>query len=186
MATVTPSQTGLTAEQFALRPDPGYPEELVKGRIVSIPPPGARHGQVCAEVVWIFQGLIKTHDLGHVLSNDSGVVTRRGPDSVRGADVAYYSYNRVPKGPLSATYPAVPPELVVEVRSPSDQWSKILIKVGEYLDAGVDVVCVLDDDTWTAQVYSAEHPVRVLNEGDDLTFPTLLPDFRVKVGRFFD
>ena len=29
----------LTAEQFAERPDPGYPEELVKGRVVPMPVP---------------------------------------------------------------------------------------------------------------------------------------------------
>ena len=42
------------------------------------------------------------------------------------------------------------------------------------------------DESRTAQVYEADRPVRVLNEGDDLTFPTLLPDFRVRVGRFFE
>ena len=32
------------------------------------------------------------HDLGHVLSNDSGVITERDPDTVRGADISFYSY----------------------------------------------------------------------------------------------
>ena len=40
------------------------------------------------------------NDLGRVLSNDSGVITERGPDTVRGADVCFYSFVRVPKGPL--------------------------------------------------------------------------------------
>jgi Uma2 family endonuclease len=37
----------LTAEQFAERPDPGYPEELVKGRVVPMPVPQPRHGEIC-------------------------------------------------------------------------------------------------------------------------------------------
>ena len=59
------------------------------------------------------------HNLGHVVSNDSGVVTERDPDTVRGADVAFYSYGRVPPGPFPRGYLAVAPELVFEVRSPT-------------------------------------------------------------------
>ena len=36
----------LTAEEFGRRPDPGFPEELVQGRIVTTPPPKPSHGQV--------------------------------------------------------------------------------------------------------------------------------------------
>jgi Uma2 family endonuclease len=186
MATVTSPPSTINAEEFARRPDPGYPEELVEGRVVTMSPPGARHGQICAEAVWVFRGFAKEHDLGHVLSNDSGVVTRREPDSVRGADLAFYSFARLPRGPLPATYPGVVPDLVVEVRSPNDRWSAVLFKVAEYLGAGVNVVCVLDDSSRSVQVFDAEHPVRTLGEGDELTLPGVLPGFRVPVRRFFD
>ena len=43
----------LTAEQFAERPDPGYPEELVKGRIVAMSVPKPRHGEICSNAVFI-------------------------------------------------------------------------------------------------------------------------------------
>jgi Uma2 family endonuclease len=39
----------LTAEEFERMPDPGYPTELVRGRIVAMNPPGFRHGEVCAK-----------------------------------------------------------------------------------------------------------------------------------------
>ena len=185
MATAAPANPGMTAEAFAVRPDPGYPEELVRGKVVRMAPPGARHGQICAEILWVLTGFVKQHDLGHVLSNDSGVVTRRNPDTVRGADVAFYSYPRLPKGPLPALYPEVAPDLVFEVRSPNDRWADVLAKVAEYLEAGVGVVCVLDDDTASAQVFHADRPVRVLTEADDLEFPATLPGFRVAVRRLF-
>ena len=103
----TTAPTLLTAAEFARRPDPGHPEELVRGRIVPMPPPTRRHGQICSQVRSIFSGnFFEDHDLGHVVSNDAGVITERGPDTVRGADVAFYSYNRVPKGPLPADYGA--------------------------------------------------------------------------------
>jgi Uma2 family endonuclease len=186
MATATPLETLLTAQEFGQRPDPGYPEELVKGRIVRMTPPGARHGQICSEATWIFLSFAKEHDIGHVLCNDSGVITTRDPDSVRGADVSFYSYRRLPKGEVPVLYPDVPPELVVEVRSAGDRWPKVMVKVGEYLDAGVSIVVVLDDATRTAQVYDAERPVRILAEEDALEFPEVLPGFRVAVRQFFE
>ena len=130
------------------------PEELVRGRVVRITVPGPRHGQICNRAARLFGNLAEDHDLGHVVSNDSGVITGRDPDTVRGADMAFYSYNRLPRGPLPTTYPEVSPELVIEVRSPSDRWPGVLAKVAEYLEAGVRVVCVLDDETRTAQVFA--------------------------------
>ena len=48
-------------------------------------------------------------DLGHILINDSGIITRRNPDSVRGADVFYISFIRMPRGTLPQSYLDVPP-----------------------------------------------------------------------------
>ena len=106
-----------------------------------------------------------------MLTNDSGVVTERGPDTVRGADVAYYSYERIPRGPLPNHYLDVVPELILEVRSPSDRWPNVLFKVAEYLEAGVVIVVVLDDESRTAFVYRADEPGRTLGADDELTAP---------------
>lgn len=176
----------LTAEEFAERPDPGYPEELVRGRIVPMSIPRARHGQICAKSVYILQRFLEDNDLGHVLCNDSGIITERGPDTVRGADLAFYSYARLPKGPLPNTYSDVAPELVIEVRSPSDRWPQILAKVAEYLEAGVLVVVVLDDERREADVYGVEGPRRKLGAEDALEVPDLLPGFSAAVRRFLD
>jgi Uma2 family endonuclease len=119
----------MTAEQFGQRPDPGYPEELVRGRVVPVPVPDRWHGYVCGQSVLIFGSFVNGRDLGRVVCNDSGVITERDPDTVRGADVAYYSYARLPKGTLPTGYGPEVPELIVEVRSASDRWSKILDKV---------------------------------------------------------
>jgi Uma2 family endonuclease len=176
----------MTARQFAKRPDPGHPEELVRGRIVAMPPPDRRHGKVCLKAGRILDTFSEEHDAGHVMCNDSGVITERNPDTVRGADVAYYSYARLPKGPLKPGYGPEVPELIIEVRSAGDSWRKILRKVSEYLDSGVLTVVVLDPETRKAHVYSAEAEPMVLGPEDELTFPGLLEGFRVAVHRFFD
>jgi Uma2 family endonuclease len=176
----------LTAEQFAARPDPGFPEELVRGRIVPMPMPKPRHGQICGQAYYLLRSHIEAQDLGHLLSNDSGVITERGPDTVRGADVCFYTYARVPKGPLADRYLDVAPDLIVEVLSPSDRWPKVLGKVAEYLDAGTTVVLVLDDQRRMAQLYRADGMTRLLGAADELSIPDLLGEFRVRISRFFD
>jgi Uma2 family endonuclease len=176
----------MTAEQFAQRADPGHPEELVRGRIVPMPMPKPRHGEICSQAVRLLGNWVEDHDLGRVLSNDTGVITERDPDTVRGANIPFYSYARVPKGPPPDRYLDTPPELIIEVFSPSDRWPKVLAKVAEYLNAGTTLVIVLDDQRRLAHLYRADGTTSLLGADDELTIPDLLGDFRVRVGRFFE
>jgi Uma2 family endonuclease len=182
MATV---QSLLTAEQYAALPDLEGHHELVRGEIVFMNMPSFRHGHICAKIARISGYYVDMHDLGRVLSNDSGVITQRGPDTVRGADVAFYSYAAVPKGEHPVMYAARPPEAVFEVKSRDDRWSRIHEKAAEYLEAGVRVICVLDPDTETVAVHHSERPVQSLKADDELTLPDVLGDFRVAVSDFF-
>jgi Uma2 family endonuclease len=114
------------------------------------------------------------------------VITERSPDTVRGADVAFYSFARVPKGLLPDRSLDIPPDLIVEVPSPTDRWPKVLAKVAEYLEAGTSAVLVLDDERRQARLYRADGATQVLAADAELTIPDLLDDFRVRVGRFFE
>jgi Uma2 family endonuclease len=176
----------MSAQEFGDRPDPGHPEELVKGTIIAMPPPDRRHGYVCGQAYYLIRQFVEGHDLGRVLSNDSGVITERNPDTVRGADVAYYSYTRLPRGPLPTGYGPEVPELVVEVCSLSDRWVDINEKVTEYLRAGVLAVVVLDPKPQTAHVFSGEDAPILLRSEDELVLPGILEGLRVRVGQFFD
>lgn len=184
MATVT---SLMTAEEYMALPDSfDGPTELVKGVLVTMPPPWPRHGEICAQIVYLLRRYVEDHPIGRVLSNDSSTITQRNPDSVRGPDVSYYSYERVRKGPLPAGLLSESPELVFEVRSPSNRWSELHVKVAEYLNVGVRAVCVLDDDTRSIHVFHADREPQVLTADDDFSLPDVLGDFRVTVRRFFD
>jgi Uma2 family endonuclease len=175
----------ITAKEFARMPDDGTIQELVRGRIVRMPPPIPYHGQICVEFVLALGEFVRSHGLGRIVANDSGVVTERDPDTVRGADVCYYSKARLPNELPHDQYADVVPDLVVEVRSPSDRWRKILAKVGEYLSAGVTVVIVADPTTSSVLVYRDEGSPQTFGPNDSLTIPDLLPGFSAPVARFF-
>jgi Uma2 family endonuclease len=186
MATAAPAKRLMTAEEFGGLPDDGRLTELVRGEIVEVNMPYPRHGQICSRISRIVGNYADEHKLGHVLTNDSGVVTEHDPDTVRGSDVAFYSFARVPPGPLPRNrYLEVVPELVFEVRSPGDRWSAIHVKIGEYRQAGVSVVCVADDPTERVHIFDDDGN-RIFAGDDELTFPSILPDFRVAVRRFFE
>jgi Uma2 family endonuclease len=191
---MTPTQAGtpagqtglLTIEEYAKLPSDGPETELVRGRVVPVRPTFPYHGLICNRIGRILGNFAEENGLGWVLSNDAGVVTERDPDTMRGPDVAFYSYSRIPKGPFpQGIYLTVAPELVFEVRSASDRWPKVLAKMAEYLDAGVSVVCIVDPESQTVQIYRNALP-ETLDADDELTFPDVLPGFRVPVRRFFE
>jgi len=112
-------------------------------------------------------------------------VTQRDPDTVRGPDLAFYSYQRIPSGSLPDGYWPASPELVIEIRSESDRWKDILQKVAEYLSANVLSVAVIDPARQQVHLFS-DAETTVLNATDLLTFPEVLPGFEVVVGRLFE
>jgi Uma2 family endonuclease len=184
MATVT---SLMTAEEYIAIPDSfDGPTELVKGVLVTMPPPRPRHGELCARISYLIQRFLEDQSLGRVVTNDAGMITERHPDTVRGPDVAYYSFDRVPKGPLPVGLLDVVADLVFEVLSPSDRWSDVQAKVDEYLEAGVLAVCVVDDDTRSIHVLRSDSPLEVFKAADEFNIADILPGFRVPVQRFFE
>ena len=90
----------LSAAEYAQLPDRGVPTELVRGRAIERNVPAPRHGEICANITTLINPHVRGRGMGRVVSNDGGIRTERDPDTVRGGDVAYYSYVRVPQGPL--------------------------------------------------------------------------------------
>ena len=175
----------ITAEVFLSLPDDGQAYELVRGSTVMMVRPGYRHGKVCGNVVRLLGNYVAEHELGSIVSNDAGVITERNPDTVRGPDVAFYSYARVPRGADPVGYPTAAPEIVFEVLSPYDRWPAVLGKAAEYLDAGVLVVCVLDPELRSATICRTNQAPLTVARQEELLLPELHADFRVPLAHFF-
>jgi Uma2 family endonuclease len=179
------AQSLLTAAEFSRMPDPGHPQELVRGVVVDMPPPKPKHGKVCVKLSGRLDAFVSEHNLGHVFG-DSGVVTERNPDSVRGPDVSFVSYQKIPSGASLDDYVTVPPDAVFEVRSDNDRWREVLAKVNEYLQFGVPAVYVLNPDTRRVHCYYQDRPNDVLDATDEFVGTGPLAGFRVPVAKFFE
>jgi Uma2 family endonuclease len=78
----------------------------------------------------------------------------------------------------------VMPELVAEVKTPSDSWPEVMIKVNDYLDAGIEMVLVLDPPTRTVIRYAKDREETIPTDGI-LTLPELFPDFSCPIANLF-
>jgi Uma2 family endonuclease len=174
----------ITAERFA-KMHFEHPVELVRGEVVEMPPPEIRHGLVCVNVGYPLTGWARQTNRGIVVSNDSGVVTGRKPDTVRGPDVMFIPFDRLPNGQIPAGFADVVPSLVIEVRSPSDRWKSIHEKISEYFGRGVSEVWIVDYHKRTVHIFRADDEPVIRSEGEILTSEVVLPGFECQVSEFF-
>jgi Uma2 family endonuclease len=175
----------LTAADFAQLPAEGREFELVRGELVEMNRPKPRHGKILFRIARVVGEYVEDRDLGHWFGGDAGIVTEQDPDTVRGPDAAFASYQRIPREADDEHYFLVAPELVFEVLSPSDRWVNVLDKVSEYLHAGVNVVCLVDPRTRSVQLHRAETTPVTLAETDDFELSDILPGFSCPVMKFF-
>ncbi len=61
----------MTAEEFVRLHGHESGVELVKGRVVRTPMPGAEHGEVCLNAGALIRDAAKTGNLGRVMGNDT-------------------------------------------------------------------------------------------------------------------
>ncbi len=186
MSTTSPRL--LTAEEFARLPDlpDGSQQELVRGKVVMAPPPGFRHGRVQVQVASKLNDYAVSTKRGRV-AVETGVVTERGPDTVRGPDISYWSAERLPFDQDPEGYPDAAPDLCVEVLSPSNRRSEMRDKVAEYFGRDVRMVWVVDPEDRTIAVYRSPGEARLLHADENAVIDgeDVLPGFRWPVADLF-
>jgi Uma2 family endonuclease len=186
MATVTTRP--MTAEQFyewVHRPEnQDGAWELEQGEVVRMPSPGELHGTICGLVNHHLWRYVFQRGKGYVPSNDTGLIVEEGPDTVRGPDVMLFDEETDLDG-LSRKYTTRIPKLVVEVRSPHDQPTKMTKRARQYLDRGVPLVWLVDPEVRSITVCRLDRFPTVLDETDEITGEEILPDLKYRVAEFF-
>jgi Uma2 family endonuclease len=176
----------LSAEDFARVAPILGPCELVNGEIVPMSPGGIRHSRITSKACATLDAHCRPLNIGRVLSGEAGVIVARGPDTGRGADVAFISYRRLPKDAAEDGFLQQPPELIIEVLSKDTSWQEMEQKVGEYHRFGVDLVWVVDPQTLTLRAYPRGAPPALFRDSDTVTADSHVPGFTVRVSAFFE
>jgi len=153
MATRTPRV--ITDEELLALPKDGCKYEVVDGELVKMSPAGNRHEIIIARLAGRLGAYVEAHDLGDVIgSNAMYVLPPRGQK--RSPDLSFVAKGRMtPAGILvrDATFPAVAPDLAVEVISPTERPSLYLEKVADYQRAGVRLLWVIDPQNRDVTIY---------------------------------
>jgi Uma2 family endonuclease len=175
----------VTADELLAMPDDGYRYELVKGELIQMSPTGDEHGQVTMELATRLHQFVKMHNLGRVYAAETGFKLESNPDTVRAPDVAFVSRERVEATGTLPGYRSGPPDLVVEVLSPSDRTGKVEAKVKEWLETGARMLWVVSPKLHTVTVYRSLTDIVILTEKDNLNGGDVVPGFQMKVAEIF-
>jgi Uma2 family endonuclease len=146
---------------------------------IRVSPAGTRHGQVIIHLTLQLAPFVNQHGLGHVFESSTGFRLPGG--NVRSPDVSFVRMGRFTNERPPEDFPDLAPDLAVEVLSPGDSPRYVLDKVGEYLQAGVRLVWVIDPRRERAAVYRSLTDVTELRPGDAFDGEDVVPGFHVSL-----
>ncbi len=186
MATVTTNL--MTVDEFfdwANRPENADRFwELDEGEVVEMPSPGEIHGILCGFIAHLLWAYVLERGKGAVSSNDTGLLVKRKPGTVRGPDIMLFDESR-PLRKLSHKFSERIPRLIVEVLSPSDKMSRVNRRISQFLKRGVPLVWLVDPDLRTVTVYRHGKDFKVVREHEVVTGEDVLPKLRYRVSELF-
>ena len=160
------------------------PCELIDGVIIKMSPAGGLHGFIELTLALLVGGLIKEREVGFCMVGEVGIYIRRDPDRIRGADLAVWSFAKLPDGP-PAGFVEVAPHLIVEILSPTDSWAEMRQKIDDYFSIGVGTLWIVDPDEETVYVYHSASQRTALGTGDTLAGTGPLTGFTLPVSELF-
>jgi Uma2 family endonuclease len=174
----------MTAEEFFELDIPDGKAELVRGEVVRMSFPGMEHGVIAVRIAARLLSFAEAHALGYVFA-ETGCILARDPDTVRGPDVAFVSFERMAGQAPHQKFVPFAPDLAVEVISPSQRPKGIREKVRDFFAGGARRVWLFYPATRTVYVLRSPTDVQILGPDDTLSGEDVLPGFSCPVAVFF-
>ncbi|GBC92429.1 hypothetical protein HRbin15_00899 [bacterium HR15] len=132
--------------------------EIVDGEVIELPTPTLKHQRIVMRLSLKIGDFLTAKQLGELFPAPYDFVIRRQPLRTRQPDLFYISYQRV--GDLNALMEQprleIPPDLVIEVLSPSDTFSAWRDKLHDYHALGVPEVWAVDIEKQEVEVLIRE------------------------------
>lgn len=154
--------------------------ELIMGEIVEVPS-NPLSSYIGGRFLTALNNFVLPRELGFVTGEAGGYMVmgeRYAPD------VAFISAEKQAELPYDDQYNPIPPDLVVEVISPSDNLHKLRIKISNYLAAGV-TVWLCDPVEPQVEVHHPSKPVQIVGIDGELDGGDVLPGFKLALRDIF-
>ncbi|HUG80535.1 MAG TPA: Uma2 family endonuclease [Bryobacterales bacterium] len=177
------AQTGLmSAERLLQLPDDDLQYELDEGLLIRMAPAGGVHGRIETDLFGKLYVAQAERALGQFYIANTGFLLFEDPDTVRCPDIGFVRKENLPRATAKGEgYIIGPPDLAVEIQSPSQSPADLAKKVQQYLDAGAQTVWVLFPKRNVADIHEAGMPTRTIGLADYLE-SSVLPGVRIQLG----
>lgn len=156
---------------------PDYRMELVDGNIIVMSPSGYESAEVAVEFATQLLNWVKPRKLGRVTVSNAGFILQNS--DIRTADVSFVLAERLRKSPRS--FAELAPDLMVEVKSPSDSLKSLRKKIEDFLSLGTRIGILINPEKHIVEVYRLGQDVVILTDDDVLTIPDLLPGWELAI-----
>ncbi len=176
---LSPEKTKMTLEEFLESDLEGY--EYLNGELIRLAPTSVEHGDISMNLISLLNTFVRENELGRVYAPDTGF---RVGDRFLMPDIAFITSEKHPDDRKKAF--SIPPDLAVEVVSPSDILSRIQEKVFAYLEAGSQLVWVLEPRAKTVTVYRSETDITLLTRNNTLSGEEVVEGFSCQVAELFE
>jgi Uma2 family endonuclease len=174
----------MTAEEFIQLPRGEFRHELINGELITMPLPGLPHGRMQARLLVPLLQFVLEHDLGEVFG-ELGFRLTKDPDTVLGPDACFISKQRLQEAGEVEGFWQGPPDLAVEVLSPSDRPSMVNRRIASWFGYGVKQLWIVNQKNRTVTIYRSPKDATTFCGSDYLEAPDLLPGFRLSLDRIF-
>lgn len=160
----------------ALNPD--NQTELVNGAIIVMSPSGYESEEVASRMLGKLFPHVEQNRLGRVTGSSAGFIL---PNSdTRAPDVSFVFAERMRR--TSRSFAELAPDLMVEVKSPSDSVIKLREKIDSFLSQGTRVgILINPEERWVEVKRSPDEVPTRFVDGDKLEVPDLFPGWEVPV-----
>jgi Uma2 family endonuclease len=172
----------VTINEFAEMPLQGI-WELIDGELLEVTPASGRSSRIGGRLYARLADHAEPSGLGWAFPAETGFILFDDRQTVRSPDAAVVLRDRLIEPPDS--FVPLAPDLAVEILSPSDRIADALAKVAMYLQAGTQLVWLVNPSTRTVVVFQSETDPVLLSEGDTLDAGDVLPGFSVPVAEIF-
>ncbi|MBA2319078.1 MAG: Uma2 family endonuclease [Euzebyales bacterium] len=148
MAAPTVAATGLTYADLLALPESGVRRELVDGRLIMSPSPSPDHQEVAIRLIRLLSDHADAHG-GKVFTAPLDIFFTDG--RVLQPDVCYLGPARL--GQVQGRRLVAPPDLIVEVSSPSTRTHDLVVKRALYEAGGVPEFWLVDLEAQRVEAY---------------------------------
>ena len=176
------TKSTLTIQDYLALADSDITYELVNGEAVPKMSPKRFHSRLTLALSTILETW--NQGRGEVGIEWAVRLQKNGIDWCPVPDLLYISSERLGDIPLTDDACPVPPELVIEIISADQSFSRLSEKAVDYLNAGVDRVWVVDAKAKQITVFYPNSPPKIKKSTDDLR-DSLFPDLTITPQQIF-